>query len=370
MLLERAHGKYEIASYIDRWSPSEEMTLACGDARTPPGSDRASNHPAFIMLPPASAVTAAAHRLRGVIERTPLVRSPALSTRASVEVHLKCEHLQRTGSFKIRGAYNALATLPMDARARGVVASSAGNHGLGLAWAARSLGVRAMIFVPASAPRVKRDGIVALGAEVDATQPDYDAAHRAAEAYAHANGMTFVNPCAGEALLAGQGTVGLEILEELPGVTTLVVPVGGGGLVGGIAAFVRVMAPAIRIVGAQSIRTNAMAASLSAGHRVDVAVPPTLADGLAGQIDDEGFEIGRTALDEIITVTEQEIAAAIAWLSHEHDMRVEGSGAVGVAALLYGRVRTLISPAAVVISGGNIDDVRWRAIVDGPGAID
>ena len=321
------------------------------------------------MLPSATAVLAAAHRLRGVIERTPLVRSEALTARAGAETFLKCEQYQRTGSFKIRGAYNSLSALSDDVRRRGVVASSAGNHGLGLAWAAKQLGVSARVFVPASAPRVKRDGMLALGADVDMSRPDYDAAHRAAEQYAHEHGLAFVNPCAGDALLAGQGTVALEILEELPRAMTLVVPVGGGGLIGGIAALVRAVAPAIRLVGVQSVKTNAMAASLAAGRRVDVPVSPTLADGLAGQIDDEGFAIGREALDEMVTVPEEEIADAIAWLSHEHDMRAEGSGAVGIAALLHGRIRTPVSPVVVVISGGNIDDTRWRAIVDGPGAI-
>jgi threonine dehydratase len=320
------------------------------------------------MLPPAIEVLAAAHRLRGVVERTPLVRSAGLSERAGTDVFLKCENRQRTGSFKIRGAYNALATLPDDVRRRGVVASSAGNHGMGLAWAAKTLGVRAKIFVPSTAPAVKREGIAKLGAEVDATHPDYDAAHHVAVAYAREHDMTFINPCAGDPLLAGQGTVALEILEELPQVATIVVPVGGGGLVGGIAALVRTMAPAVRVVGVQSVKTNAMAASLAAGHRVDVAVAPTLAEGLAGQVDDEGFAIGREALDEIATVTEQEIAEAIAWLSHAHDMRVEGSGAVGVALLLRERARAAGAPIAVVVTGGNIDDTRWRAIVDGPGS--
>ena len=320
------------------------------------------------MLPTPDEILAAADRLSSVIERTPLVHSPALAERAGADVYLKYEQRQRTGSFKIRGAYNALALLPDDVRRRGVVASSAGNHGLGLAWAARELGVRARIFVPATAPAVKREGIAALGAEVDTTQPDYDAAHRMAEAYASEHGLTFVNPCAGRSLLAGQGTVGLEILEALPDVATMLVPVGGGGLIGGIAGYVRITAPHVRLVGVQSAKTNAMAASLAAGRRVDVPVPPTLADGLAGQIDDEGFAIGRAALDEIVTVTEQEIAAAIAWLSHEHDVRVEGSGAVGVAALLHRRVHAPASPVAVVLSGGNIDDTRWRAIVDGPGS--
>jgi threonine dehydratase len=291
------------------------------------------------------------------------VRSAGLSARTGAEVFLKCEQLQRTGSFKLRGATNALAALSAESRARGVVASSAGNHGLGLAAAAQALGVRARIFVPATAPAVKREGIAALGAEVDASHPDYDAAHRAAELYARERGVTFVNPCAGEPLLAGQGTVAVEIVEILPDTRTFVVPVGGGGLAGGMAALLRAVAPSARIVGVQSELTNAMAASLAAGRRVDVAVPPTLADGLAGQIDDTGYAIGRFALDTMITVTEREIADAIAWLAREHDTRVEGSGAVTVAALLHGHLSSLEGTVAAVISGGNIDDARWRAIL-------
>jgi threonine dehydratase len=316
------------------------------------------------MLPSPADIRAAALRLRGIIAPTPLTHSPALSERAGggSDVYLKCEQLQRTGSFKLRGAYNALATLSPEARARGVVASSAGNHGLGVAYAARALGIRARLFVPATAPAVKREGIAALGAEVDASYADYDAAHHAAEQFAREQGITFVNPCAGEPLLAGQGTVGLEILEALPGVRAVVVPVGGGGLVGGIAALFREVAPTIRIIGAQSENTDAMAASLAAGHRVDVAVPPTLAEGLAGQIDEEGYAIGRIALDEIVTVSERAIADAIGWLAREHAMRVEGSGAVGVAALLGGAVRAPSGPLAVVLTGGNIDDARFREL--------
>jgi threonine dehydratase len=314
------------------------------------------------MLPTASDVLAAAHRLRGVIARTPLLRSQALSVLAGTDVFLKYENQQRTGSFKLRGAYNALATLPDDARARGIVASSAGNHGLGIAYAARLLGVRARIFVPSTAPAVKRDGILALGAEVDETQPHYDAAHDAAVAYGESHGMTFVNPCAGDQLLAGQGTVALEILEELPDVRTLIVPVGGGGLVGGMAALLRAVAPSVRIVGAQSERTNAMAASLDAGHRVDVEVTPTLADGLSGQIDDDGFAVGRFAIDAMCVVSEDEIAEAIAWMAREHDVRVEGSGACAVAAALAGCMGEIEGPVAIVVSGGNIDEARWIAI--------
>jgi threonine dehydratase len=315
------------------------------------------------MLPTPADVLAAANRLHGVIQRTPLVRSRALSDHAGTDVYLKCEYLQRTGSFKLRGAYNALASLSPEERQRGVVASSAGNHGLGVAHSARLLGTAARVFVPASAPEVKREGIRALGAEVDETQPDYDAAHHAAVLFAEQGGMTFVNPCAGVPLLAGQGTVGLEILEVRPDIRTLIVPVGGGGLVGGIASLVRAMAPRVRIVGAQSDLTNAMALSLEAGSRVDVDVVPTLADGLAGQIDDEGFTIGRFAIDDMHVDSEAEVASAIAWLAREHAARVEGSGAVGVAAALA--MRDLDGPVAIVVSGGNIDEARWQAAIGG-----
>jgi threonine dehydratase len=157
--------------------------------------------------------------------------------------------------------------------------------------------------------------------------------------------------------------VALEILEELPAVRTFIVPVGGGGLVGGMAALLRAVAPTARIVGVQSEATNAMAASLAAGRRVDVPVPPTLADGMAGQIDEVGFAIGQFALDDMLTVSESEIAEAIAWLAREHELQVEGSGAVGVAALLHSRVASLEGPAAAVLSGGNIDAARWSELI-------
>ena len=314
------------------------------------------------MLPSPADVISAAHRLRGIIERTPLVHSAALSAAAGTEVFLKCENLQRTGSFKIRGAYTALSSLPMDIRARGIVASSAGNHGLGIALSAQLLGIRARVFVPLGAPSVKRDGILRHGAEVDQSQPDYDSAHAAAVAYAEAHDMTFVNPCAGEALLSGQGTVALEILEELPNVRTVIVPVGGGGLVGGVGVLLRAIAPQVRIVGAQTENTNAMAASLAAGRREDIELRTTIADGLAGQVDDEGVAIGLFAIDEMRVVSEVQTANAIAWASREHDLRVEGSGAVGIAAALENRVPGLDGPVAVIVSGGNIDDARWRAL--------
>lgn len=311
-------------------------------------------------------VREAAERLRCIVVRTPLRHSPSLSRVAGVEVWLKLECQQHTGSFKLRGAFNALALIPAARRSRGVVASSAGNHGLGVARAAREFGMPAMIFVPSTAPRVKREGIAALGATVDSSSPDYDAAMDAALEYAARTGALFVNPCAGDDLLAGQGTIAMEILEDLPSVATVIAPVGGGGLIGGIGSWLNGAAPSVRLVGAQSERTDAMARSLAAGRIVGIGHEPTIADGLAGAIDEEGFALGRAALDGIIVVSEASIADAIAWLSREEGLTVEGSGAVGVAALLGGAGGApsgLAGPVVVVVSGGNIDPARHEEIL-------
>jgi threonine dehydratase len=307
-------------------------------------------------------VLAAARRISNLIRRTPLVLSPHLSEIADGDVFLKLENEQITGSFKIRGAMNAIASLPADVRARGVVVSSAGNHGLGIAYAAHHFKVPVTIFVPRTAAQVKRQGIAALGATLDATQPNYDAAMGAALAFAEERGATFINPCFGNALIAGQGTVALEILAELPDMASVVVNVGGGGLLGGCASLVRAIAPAARIVGAQSEKTAAMALSMAAGRVVDIDDEPTIAEGLAGPIDEAGLEIGRHSLDEMVTVTEEQIGKTIGWLWREHSARAEGAGAVATAAVLHRAIRSLPTPAAVIVSGGNIDAARFEAL--------
>ena len=248
----------------------------------------------------ADDVHLAAVRIAPHVRGTPLVRSEALSVCAGGDVYLKLENEQVTGSFKLRGALNVLATLPSDVSARGVVASSAGNHGLGVAFAARTFGVPAVVFVPSGAPEVKKSGIRALGATLDDSEPDYDAAMRAAKAFGALHGCTFINPCLGDALIAGQGTVALEILRALPELSTLVVCVGGGGLLGGCASLLRREAPRVRIVGAQGVHTAAMAKSIAAKRVVEIPSVPTLADGLAGQIDEEALDIGMHGLDEIV----------------------------------------------------------------------
>ncbi len=312
----------------------------------------------------ATDVLAANERIRDVVKHTRLLRSSQLSQLAGGDVFLKLENEQITGSFKIRGAMNAIGTLSDEQRRHGVVASSAGNHGLGVAYAAKHYGVKATIFVPTNAPQVKKDGIAALGATLDTTQPHYDAAMDAAKAFAAERGSTFINPCLGAPLLAGQGTVALEILAELPDLRTLVVNVGGGGLLGGCGSLVRRVAPDVAILGAQSEETAAMSRSMAAGHVVEIGNTPTLADGLAGQIDDEALDIGRNTLDAIATVSEDEIGRAIAWLFTTHGIKAEGAGAVGTAAVLFGKFTNIGTPAVIVVSGGNIDAAKHAALVE------
>jgi threonine dehydratase len=311
----------------------------------------------------ATDVLAAADRIRPFVKRTPLVRSDWLSAIAGGDVYLKLENEQITGSFKLRGAFNVLATLAPDVRARGIVASSAGNHGLGIAYAAKHFGVPATIFVPSTVAQIKRAGIAALGAEIDSTQPHYDAAMEAAVAFAAERGATFVNPCAGEMLLAGQGTVALEILEEIPGLATLIAGVGGGGLLGGCASLMRAVSPRVRIVGAQGENTAAMSLSLAAGRVVEIDNLPTLAEGLAGQVDDYALDIGQHAIDDIVTLSEADIARSIEWLWSEHHQRAEGAGACAVGAVALRKIERIATPAAVVVSGGNIDPAKFEKIV-------
>src|ERR1700733_6005161 len=210
-----------------------------------------------------SDILAAADRIRPLITRTSLILSDSLSASAGGDVYLKLENEQITGSFKLRGALNVLATLSPKARSRGVVASSAGNHGLGVAFAAKHFRAPATIFVPSTAPQVKQDGIRALGAMIDTSQPDYDAAMAAAKKFAEETDRVFINPCLGDMLLAGQGTVALEILGDVPDLATLVVNVGGGGLLGGCGKITRAVAPSVRIIGSQSANTAAMSKSMA-----------------------------------------------------------------------------------------------------------
>jgi threonine dehydratase len=308
-------------------------------------------------------VRAAAERLAGVVVRTPLTRSQPLSRAAGVEAWIKDEGRQRSGSFKLRGAYNAVASLSADERARGLVTASAGNHGLGVAIAARLLGASARIHVPSSSPEVKRSRIAAEGAELRLVEGGYDDAHAAAEADAEETGRFFVHGFSDPRVVAGAGTVGLEIVEDLPGVRTVVVPVGGGGLIGGVGTAVRALAPGVAIVGVQTEETSAMHASLAAGRVVSPPMGETLCEGLSGDVDERGLALAMRVVDRIVIVSEDAVRRAMAWLHREHGTTVEGSGAVGVAAVLEGALGKVEGPMAVVLSGSNVDPARLAQIL-------
>lgn len=314
-------------------------------------------------LPSVQDIRDAGERIKPAAKRTRLLRSATLSSATHTDVYLKCELEQQTGSFKVRGAFNVLASLTPEQRKRGVVASSAGNHGLGVAFASHAFDAPAMLYVPSTAPTVKKEGIAALGAKVNDEEPDYDAAMVRAKAHAIEHNIPFINPCLGHELLAGQGTVALEVLEQCPNVQTVVICTGGGGLLGGMGVVLRDLAPNVRVVGAQSVKTAAMSLSVAAGHVVPIPSEPTLADGLAGQIDDEALAIGQYCADEIVTVTEEEIGETIAWLWRTEALKSEGAGAVAVAALRHRKIANLKGPVVAIVSGGNIDQSKHEALL-------
>lgn len=323
------------------------------------------NGAALFAFPGPEDVAAAARRLQGVARRTPLERSPWLSGIAGADVYLKLETQQPTGSFKLRGAFNAIASLSNGERARGLVTASAGNHGQGVALAASLLGARALVFVPASAPEAKKRRIARWGAELREIAGGYDEAHHAAEAHAGETGATFVHAFSDPAVVAGQGTVGLEIVEELPEVRTIVAPVGGGGLIGGIGIVARDRG--IRILGAQTEETAAMFESLQAGRLVSPPYGPTLCEGLSGDVDERSLALAAQVVDGIGIVPESAVRAAMRRLYDEEGIVAEGSAAVGVAALIEGAFDRIDGPVAVVLTGGNVDGARLAAILGGDG---
>ena len=317
------------------------------------------------LLPSPEEIRAAAARIAPSVRETPFYKSVGLSEFLGGDVWLKLESEQLTGSFKLRGATNALAMLSSEERARGVVTASAGNHGLGIASAAKALGVKLTVFLPRTAPAIKRDRIAGFGATIDSTAANYDDAELLAKDFAARTGATFVSAFAGMSVIAGQGTVGLEILEKLPDLRTILIPIGGVGLASGIAGLLRAEAPHVRIIGAQSERTNAMTIAMATGKPASIPDLPTLADGLAGEATAYMLAQGQAALDEMVVSSEEDVANAIAYLFIEEGFTVEGAGAVGVAALLSGRVRHLKFPVAVVVSGGNIDPDKHLAVREG-----
>jgi threonine dehydratase len=316
-------------------------------------------------LPTALDVAAARRRVRGIAHVTPVTPSVSLAAAVGVPVWLKEECLQVTGSFKVRGAANALSRLSESGPVPGVVAVSSGNHGRAVAHVARSLGIPAVICLSERVPAHKRDAIVDLGARVVVAGPTQESAEAEARRLVDAEGLVFVHPFDDPAVIAGQGTVGLEILVQVPDARCLVVPLSGGGLIAGIGLAVEPEESGVSVFGASQDRGPAMHDSLRAGRLVDVVEEDTLADALAGGLGEENhytFELCRRLVDDVALVSEDEMADAIRLLHRDHDLKVEGGGAVGVAAVLAGRL-PLDGPTVVVVSGGNIGEDAWRAIV-------
>lgn len=304
--------------------------------------------------------------LKDRIRRTPVEPSPSLSNLSGVPVSLKLEHHQFSGSFKFRGATNAVLSLSAAEREAGVVGVSTGNHGRGLARAAAAAGVRCVIAMSELVPGNKVEGIRAEGADVLIHGRSQDEAQTKVDDLVAA-GMTMIPPFDDRRIIAGQGTLGLEIIEAMPDLATVVVQVSGGGLISGIAAAIKAVKPHVRIVGVSMERGAAMHASLEAGHPVEVEELSTLADSLGGGIglgNQLTYAMTRDLVDDVVTLTEPEIAAGIRHCYWQERQIVEGSGAVGVAALLSGRIEPS-GPTMLLLSGGNIDMTLHHRIASG-----
>lgn len=300
------------------------------------------------------------------MRRTPVIASRALSERSGHQVLLKCENLQRTGSFKPRGAYNRIANLSEIERAKGVVAASAGNHAQGVAWAATELGIESTVFMPTGAPLPKLVATRAYGAAVHLVGESVDDALVAAKEFAASTGAVLIHPFDHHDIVAGQGTVGLEILEQLPDVGTVLVPAGGGGLLAGIAAVISELAPGVRIIGVQADGAAAWPGSLAAGHPVALDTMSTMADGIAvGRPGDVPFAHVSKQVDKIVTVSEDALSRALLLCLERAKLIVEPAGAAAVAALMTIPADDLglTGPVCAVLSGGNVDPLLLTHIV-------
>ena len=309
-------------------------------------------------VPTLSDIYEAQGGIASLVGRTPLMEAPWLSQLTGAQVFFKLENLQVTGSFKIRGATNKLLSLPQAARERGAITVSSGNHGRAVSHIAGKLGIPVVVCLSDAVPANKREAIGELGAEVVVFGKTYDEAVEGAARLQEERGLTMIHPFDDPLIIAGQGTIGLELLEDFPEIDTLITPLSGGGLLSGIALALKSTDPAIQVIGVSMERGPAMVESLHAGKIVDIVEEPTLADALAGGIGPENqytFDLIQGYMDDAILVSEEEIAGAMAYALHKHQLVVEGGGAVGIAAMLYEKVERFGQNIAIVISGGNVD---------------
>ena len=302
-----------------------------------------------------------------VAEVTPMESSRFLSDVLGSPVFLKCENLQRTGSYKVRGAYNRLSRLADDERARGVVAASAGNHAQGVALAARELGIRATIFMPVGVALPKLQATKDYGADVVLRGHVFDECLKAAREFAEQTGAVFIPPFDHPDVIAGQGTLGLEILDQVPNLDTIIVPIGGGGLISGVASAIRQAIAGsgrtVKVIGVQAQNAASYPVSLAAGEPTTIGVLPTIADGIAvARPGDLNFSIIRDVVDEIVTVSDDDTAKALLLLMERAKLVVEPAGAVAVAAILSGQIAAAGTTVAI-LSGGNIDPLMMERVV-------
>lgn len=335
------------------------MTAAADRWAEPPRGIAQDQRPVLSL----DALRSAARGLEGIAGRTPLLELATLSVKLGFPIAVKCEHLQPVGAFKIRGAFTAVSRIPPENRARGIITCSSGNHGQAIAYTARLLGIPAVVVMPQRAPAIKVEGVRRLGGQVIIAGNSSAERYERAQALADERGLAMVSPYENLDVIAGQGTCGLEILDAMPEVETILVPVGGGGLIAGIAAAVAAIKPAVRVLGIEPAGAPKLTRALEAGRPIQLEHTESLADGLLPlSIGELPFAVMSGVVREAVLVSEDAIAAAVRFLSEELQLVAEPSGAVTTAALLTGQVRPT-GPTVAVLSGGNVDPELFQRLV-------
>ena len=315
------------------------------------------------MLPTVLDVYQARRRIGNRVLETPLRPSPWLSSITDGQVYLKIESANLTGSFKIRGAMNAALRLSegIDSDTPTLVTASAGNHGRGLAMAAEQLGLPCVVFTPSTAPEAKKNAIRRHGAVLHAHCEDYNAAEEEAQEFARAEGAVYVSPYNNRDVIAGAGTIGLEIIDVMPQFDVAVVPLGGGGLASGVGLALKAVAPKVTLVGVEAEASTPFTVSLETGRITEITPQPSLADGLVGNLEDDSmtFPLVKQVVDHVVTVSEEDLARAMKGLATEERLIVEGAGAASVAAIMTGKASAPGQRVVAIVTGGNVDLPKW-----------
>ena len=310
-------------------------------------------------------VKEAKKRLSNTVLNTPLVKAPILSKELNAQIYLKEDNLQLTGSFKIRGAFNRLSKMPEEQRNKGVVAASAGNHAQGLAFAAKHFGCEATIFMPEATPLTKISGVKSYGANVVLIGENFDEAYATAKKFATEHKKEFIHPFADDDVIAGQGTIALEILEKIEDMQHIIIPIGGGGLISGVAIAAKAINPNIKITGVVASGARGMKDSFEARMPIDSASVKTIADGIAVRdVTPKLLDIILEYVDDVVEVNDNETANAILFLLEKHKLVVEGAGAVAAAAIMHNKVKVENEKVCAIVSGGNIDVTMLSLIID------